>query len=63
MRHIPDHLHIPWWRVVAKSGALPVSKLDPHLGKEQRDRLLAEGVPFLSEWVVDMAACEWDPRD
>ncbi len=34
---------VPWWRVVAKDGRLPVTKRDPHLGSEQERRLREEG--------------------
>ena len=37
---------IPWWRVVAKSGVLPIIKRNPHLADEQRQRLESEGVGF-----------------
>ncbi len=50
---------VPWWRVVAKSGALPIDKRDPHFGLEQRRLLESEGVPFLSDGRVDMASVEF----
>jgi methylated-DNA-protein-cysteine methyltransferase-like protein len=37
---------VPWWRVVAKDGSLPIAKRNPRLAQEQRDRLQAEGVKF-----------------
>ena len=37
---------VPWWRVVAKDGRLPVSKRSPHLAIEQRQTLESEGVEF-----------------
>jgi methylated-DNA-protein-cysteine methyltransferase-like protein len=37
---------VPWWRVVAKDGSLPISKRNPTLAQEQRDKLQAEGVEF-----------------
>ena len=37
---------IPWWRVVAKDGRLPLHKRDPRLAAEQRRRLEEEGVEF-----------------
>ena len=37
---------VPWWRVVAKDGALPIRKRNPHLAVEQRQRLTDEGVVF-----------------
>jgi alkylated DNA nucleotide flippase Atl1 len=36
----------PWWRVVARTGELPVGKRDPRLAVTQRERLEAEGVLF-----------------
>lgn len=51
---------IPWWRVVAKTGKLPVWKRDPALEDEQRERLRSEGVPFLED-MVDLNACLWIP--
>jgi methylated-DNA-protein-cysteine methyltransferase-like protein len=53
MASVPDG--VPWWRVVAKTGALPVGKRNPNLRTEQEDRLRAEGVPFLADGVVDMS--------
>ncbi len=40
---------VPWWRVVAKDGALPINKRAPQLAAEQRRRLTEEGVHFDSE--------------
>lgn len=40
---------VPWWRVVAKDGKLPISKRNPHLAHEQRALLEAEGVAFDDE--------------
>ena len=37
---------LPWWRIVAKSGTLPVSKRDPAIAKFQRETLEGEGVEF-----------------
>ena len=47
MNNVP--LGVPWWRVVAKDGALPISKRNPHLAHEQRTKLEAEGVRFDEE--------------
>jgi methylated-DNA-protein-cysteine methyltransferase-like protein len=46
---------VPWWRVVASDGSLPVGKRDPRLGQEQRARLEAEGVPFQADCVAKAA--------
>lgn len=51
---------VPWWRVVAKSGELPVNKRDPELAREQAERLFAEGVR-VTEGRVDMASYAWEP--
>jgi methylated-DNA-protein-cysteine methyltransferase-like protein len=40
---------VPWWRVVAKDGRLPVSKRSPLLALEQRQTLESEGVEFDNE--------------
>ena len=37
---------VPWWRVVAKDGSLPIAKRNPTLAQRQRDLLRAEGVEF-----------------
>lgn len=37
---------VPWWRVVAKDGSLPIAKRNPYLAEQQRARLEAEGVAF-----------------
>ncbi|MFW5697676.1 MAG: MGMT family protein [Fimbriimonadaceae bacterium] len=39
----------PWWRVVARTGHLPVGKRDPRLEITQRERLEAEGVRFCGD--------------
>jgi methylated-DNA-protein-cysteine methyltransferase-like protein len=60
LRRTPDGADIPWWRVIAQSGQLPVVKLDPYLGMEQAERLRQEGVPFKEERVVDLERCQFD---
>jgi methylated-DNA-protein-cysteine methyltransferase-like protein len=35
---------VPWWRVVARDGSLPVNKRSPELAEEQRAHLEREGV-------------------
>ncbi len=37
---------VPWWRVVAKDGALPIAKRNPNLAQKQRELLESEGVKF-----------------
>jgi methylated-DNA-protein-cysteine methyltransferase-like protein len=51
---------VPWWRVVAKSGALPIAKRDPHAEFHQRDLLEREAVGFRDD-AVDMDAHLWAP--
>jgi alkylated DNA nucleotide flippase Atl1 len=46
---------VPWWRVVAKTGHLPVGKRDPRLGIEQRTLLEQEGVTFDGDLVASDA--------
>lgn len=38
--------NVPWWRIVGKDGALPISKRGPHHALKQRDLLAEEGVQF-----------------
>jgi alkylated DNA nucleotide flippase Atl1 len=46
---------LPWWRVVRADGSLAV-------GQRQRERLMAEGVPFNGERVdMDVARIPHDP--
>lgn len=35
---------VPWWRVVAKDGRLPINRRDPLMASEQARRLESEGV-------------------
>jgi methylated-DNA-protein-cysteine methyltransferase related protein len=42
MAQCPDD--VPWWRVVAKDGRLPLAKRSPELALDQERRLLAEDV-------------------
>jgi methylated-DNA-protein-cysteine methyltransferase-like protein len=45
---------IPWWRVVAKDGSLPVWKRNPDFEVEQTAHLKSEGVAVI-DGRVDMA--------
>lgn len=45
---------VPWWRVVAKDGRLPIGKRDPRLQKEQCELLAEEGVE-VTDGAVDMS--------
>ena len=49
------HYDVPWWRVVAKDGALPVSKRSPHLAQTQRRTLEEEGIEFDEAGKVKMS--------
>jgi methylated-DNA-protein-cysteine methyltransferase-like protein len=42
MAHCPNG--VPWWRVVARTGQLPIAKRDPGLGLLQEEILREEGV-------------------
>jgi len=53
----PDGL--PWPRVVMADGYIAEGEFN----ELRRVLLEEEGVPFLSDWRVDMAACEWDGSD
>jgi methylated-DNA-protein-cysteine methyltransferase-like protein len=50
---------VPWWRVVAKDGHLPIGKRGPGLATEQEMRLREEQVPFLERGRVDMKKAVW----
>jgi len=51
---------IPWWRVVAANGTLPVWKKDPNAERIQHDRLIEEGVDFI-DGRVDMEKFRYYP--
>lgn len=51
---------LPWWRIVGKDGNMPVKKVSPEHGDEQRDTLKNEGVKFLEDGRVNMARFAWD---
>jgi methylated-DNA-protein-cysteine methyltransferase-like protein len=51
---------VPWWRIVAKDGRLPVWKRDPNLERDQREILEDEGVEFVDDR-VDMVRFRYDP--
>lgn len=55
MANCPQDL--PWWRVVAKSGRLPIGKRDPVLGLLQEEILRNEGVE-VRDGTVNMNAFE-----
>ena len=53
MRVCPEHL--PWQRVVMADGSVVGGFADV-----RRMFLEEEGVPFLSDWRVDIEACRWE---
>ena len=42
---------VAWWRVVGKSGALPISKRGPDKARKQRALLEGEGVEFEADLI------------
>ena len=52
--------NIPWWRVLGHDGSFSIAKKDPILEKEQRDRLIKEGVPLKENGKVDMRLALWN---
>jgi methylated-DNA-protein-cysteine methyltransferase-like protein len=54
---------VPWHRVVGAGGLLPIGKLSPAADAEQRARLTADGVRFLSSSRIDMATHRCGPAD
>jgi len=59
MASAPDG--IPWWRVVAKDGSLPIHKRSPELRIEQEKRLKSEGVLFKGGR-IEMERHRWEIR-
>jgi alkylated DNA nucleotide flippase Atl1 len=55
---LADH-RVAWWRVVDASGGYPVSKRDPRIENEQRDRLVSESVPIKNNGKVDLGLALW----
>lgn len=60
MQAVPAELDLPCHRVVNRVGFLSGGW---HFGHPDimRGLLLDEGVPFLSDYVVDLERCVWDP--
>jgi len=50
----PNEANVPWWRIVAKTGALPIIKRNPQLADEQRALLESEGIGFKGD-SIEMA--------
>ncbi len=62
LAHLPSGHHVPAHRVVNRVGYL--SGADAWGNPEiMRDLLRDEGVPFRTEWEVNLDACVWDPAD
>lgn len=59
---LPDGHDLPAHRLVNRIGYLSGGW---HFGhpRVMRDLLLAESVPFIDTFQVDLAACAWDPAD
>jgi alanyl-tRNA synthetase len=45
---------MPWWRVVAKTGDMPLAKKDPRLGIEQANKLVTEGIVFSKSGAINL---------
>lgn len=58
MAQCPDD--VPWWRVVAKDGRLPIHKRDPAAARVQQELLGDEGIA-VANGTVDMDRYRWDP--
>ena len=60
LRLLPQGTRIPWHRVINAQGriALPPGSASH---REQRERLLAEGVKFLASGRVDLSTYRWRP--
>src|SRR5690606_12345089 len=56
---LPARTTIPWSRVVGASGAIS-PRGDGESVRDQRARLVREGVTFRASGRVDLAACRWD---
>lgn len=60
MAQCPEGL--PWWRVVAKDGRLPIHKRDPRWADEQRRLLEGEGIEVCDgKATIDVHG--WDPAE
>ncbi len=65
LRELPPGSRVPWHRVVNAAGRIS-NRSGGRAGRdcegEQVRRLLAEGVDFLPNGRIDLAACQWRPR-
>jgi methylated-DNA-protein-cysteine methyltransferase-like protein len=62
LRRTPQDRHLPAHRVVNRTGFLSGGWYFGH-PDVMRDRLLAEHVPFVDEYQVDLRISVWDPSD
>jgi methylated-DNA-protein-cysteine methyltransferase-like protein len=51
---------VPWWRVIATTGQMPIGKRDPYLQMEQQELLRREGV-LVEDGVVDVSTYRYIP--
>lgn len=58
----PADLDLPFHRVVNREGFLSGGWAFGH-PEVMKQRLVAEGVPFIDEYTVDMKRCRWIPGD
>jgi len=55
----PDHIHIPWHRVINAGGRISFPS-NSALYHEQRDKLLSEGIAVVGER-IDLGRYRWRP--
>lgn len=60
LRHAPDRLRLPWFRIINAQGKIAIPK-GSRGHAEQRRRLEAEGVEFTRER-IDLDVYRWQPR-
>src|SRR6266498_3919914 len=54
-QHIRLHRgEMPWWRVVTKTGDMPLARKDPKLRIEQIDKLISEGIAFTENQAINL---------
>ncbi len=60
LRHAPERLKLPWFRIINAQGKIAIPKgSSGH--DEQRERLEAEGIEFIRDR-VDLDVYRWQPR-
>lgn len=60
LRHAPDELRLPWYRVINAQGKLSF-EADSDAYRRARSQLEAEGVVFVRN-KIDFARYRWQPR-